>query len=106
MFYFFGHKTVGILALQLGIEAAGPALGGEVLTGLSEKSRDSLLKWQIHDHVSCECVIPLTAELISVCGSQPEREQGTCVFFVLGHTHEPSPSTLPLPPRSLPFLLL
>ena len=28
-----------------------------------------------------------------MCGSQPGREQGTCVFFVLGHIHEPSPYT-------------
>ena len=36
------------------------------------------------DHSSYGHIISLTAELISVCGSQPGREQGTCVFFVLG----------------------
>ena len=32
MFWFFGHKTCGILAPRPGIEPATPALEGEVLT--------------------------------------------------------------------------
>ena len=39
MFWFFGHKTRGILVLRPGIEPAPPALEGQVLTtGPSEKS--------------------------------------------------------------------
>ena len=32
MFWFFGHKTYGILSPQLGIESASPVLEGEALT--------------------------------------------------------------------------
>ena len=45
MFWFFGPKGYGILAPQLGIKLALPALKGEVLTpGLPGKSLNMLSK--------------------------------------------------------------
>ena len=45
MFWFFGHKAGGILALCPGIEPRSPALEGEVLTtGLPGKSLPDFLR--------------------------------------------------------------
>ena len=44
MFWFFGRKACGILAPQLGIEPAPPALEGKVpTTGLPGKSQKILI---------------------------------------------------------------
>ena len=53
IFWFFGCETCGILALQLGIEPAPPALAGEVLTAREILSHELFIHPSPLQLVSC-----------------------------------------------------
>ena len=71
MFWFFGHKARGILALWSGIKPTPPALEGEVLTtGLPGKSLKAIFEVQPYqEYVSQSCQMNSFMYIVKSCRS-------------------------------------